>query len=114
MLIGNYSIPAICILDIFFSLGNGTFWTMCFAMAYDTAEVDEFINNKRREGLLTSYMSFAQKVGTALSLWITGQVLAFVGYAGGAEVQTERAINGLLALFTWFPLIGALGHVPLP
>ena len=105
MLIGNYSIAAICIFDIFFSLGNGTFWTMCFAMAYDTAEVDEFINNKRREGLLTSYMSFAQKVGTALSLWITGQVLAFVGYVGTAEVQTERAISGLLALFTWFPLI---------
>jgi GPH family glycoside/pentoside/hexuronide:cation symporter len=101
----TYTIASLCILNAILALGNGTFWTLCFAMAYDATEVDEWLNNKRREGVLVAYMSFAQKVGTALALWATGFVLEAAGYVGGAAEQTGEAIKGLIGLYTWIPAV---------
>jgi GPH family glycoside/pentoside/hexuronide:cation symporter len=103
--VNSYSIVSLCILNAILALGNGTFWTLCFAMAYDTTELDEWINNKRREGILVAYMSFAQKIGTALALWGTGFILEIAGYVGGAAEQTESAITGLIGLYTWIPAV---------
>lgn len=103
--IGVYSFASLCIFNAVFALGNGAFWTLCFAMAYDTTEVDEFINGKRREGILVAYMSFAQKVGTAGSTTLIGIVLQYVKYNGAAAQQTAEAVNGLVALFTWIPAV---------
>ena len=103
--IGVYSFASLCIFNVVFALGNGSFWTLCFAMAYDTTEVDEFVNGKRREGILVAYMSFAQKVGTAGSTMLIGVVLQYVKYNGAAAEQTSEAVNGLVALFTWIPAV---------
>ncbi|MDR0518549.1 MAG: glycoside-pentoside-hexuronide (GPH):cation symporter [Clostridiales Family XIII bacterium] len=102
---GTYSIVSLCILNAVIALGNGTFWTLCFAMAYDTTEVDEWVNNKRREGVLVAYMSFAQKIGTALATWMIGFVLEAVGYVGNASEQSGEAISGLIGLYTWIPAV---------
>jgi GPH family glycoside/pentoside/hexuronide:cation symporter len=104
-MVNTYTVMSLCILNASIAHGNGTFWTLCFSMAYDATEVDEWINNKRREGVLVAYMSFAQKIGTALALWATGFVLETVGYIGTAESQTEGAIKGLIGLYTWIPAI---------
>jgi GPH family glycoside/pentoside/hexuronide:cation symporter len=103
--IGAYTVVSLCVLNAILALGNGTFWTLCFAMAYDTTEVDEWVNDKRREGVLVAYMSFAQKVGTALALWATGFILEMTGYIGDAAEQAESAIQGLIGLYTWIPAI---------
>jgi GPH family glycoside/pentoside/hexuronide:cation symporter len=103
--INTYTVASLCVLNAILALGNGTFWTLCFAMAYDTTEVDEWLNHKRREGVLVAYMSFAQKVGTALALWATGFILEAAGYVGSAAEQTDSAIKGLIGLYTWIPAI---------
>ncbi|MPN64832.1 hypothetical protein SDC9_212609 [bioreactor metagenome] len=74
-------------------------------MAYDTTEVDEFVNGKRREGVLVSYMSFAQKIGGAVAMWISGLILQFVQYDGTSATQTPLAQSGIIAMYTWIPAI---------
>lgn len=103
--IGVYTFASMCVFNAVFALGNGSFWTLCFAMAYDTTEVDEFINGKRREGILVAYMSFAQKVGTAGSTMLIGLILQYVKYDGTAAEQTSTAVNGLISLYTWIPAV---------
>jgi len=103
--LGIYTPVSIAIFQAIAALGNGAFWTLCFSMAYDTVEVDEWVNNKRREGILVAYMSFAQKIGTALAMWLSGLLLEYIGYDGTAATQTEGALSGLSALYTWIPAI---------
>jgi GPH family glycoside/pentoside/hexuronide:cation symporter len=105
LIANTYTVPSLMILNAIIALGNGTFWTLCFAMAYDTTEVDEWVNDKRREGVLVAYMSFAQKVGTALATVVIGFILSKVGYLANAVEQTESAISGIKALYTWMPAI---------
>ncbi|NLD19076.1 MAG: MFS transporter [Clostridiales bacterium] len=104
-IIGIYTFVSMCVFNAIFALGNGSFWTLCFAMAYDTTEVDEFVNGTRREGILVAYMSFAQKVGTAGSTLLIGLVLQYVQYDGAAAEQTSKVVDGLVSLFTWIPAI---------
>ena len=104
-LIGKYNFISMCVFNATFALGNGSFWTLCFAMAYDTTEVDEFVNGKRREGILVAYMSFAQKVGTAGSTLLIGIILQYVQYNGTAATQSTSAVNGLISLYTWIPAV---------
>ncbi|MCL1896553.1 MAG: glycoside-pentoside-hexuronide (GPH):cation symporter [Clostridiales bacterium] len=100
-LVGIWTLASMMVFQILMSVGNGTFWTLCYSMSYDSVEVDEFVNGKRREGIFTSFMSFAQKCGSALAMLISGLALEYVGYDGTAEVQTDTAISGLGSLLTW-------------
>lgn len=102
---GTYTFFNLCLVIIGTALGNGAYWTLCFSMAYDTTEVDEFVNGKRREGVLVSYMSFAQKIGGAVAMWISGLILQFVQYDGTAATQTPLAQSGIIAMYTWIPAI---------
>ncbi|MGN0468746.1 MAG: MFS transporter [Acutalibacteraceae bacterium] len=86
-------------------IGLACFWTVFYSMAYDIVEVDEFINSKRREGMITAFPQFFQKFGSAIGMWIAGQVLDFAGYNGAAEVQTEAAKNAIENIATIIPCI---------
>ena len=107
-----FNFPAMWALIIFlfiFNFGNSTFWTLYYSMMYDISELDEFVTGKRREGTIAALMSFAQKLGAAVALWMTGQVLEAGGYAGEAAVQTAEAMNAILSVNTWIPgLIGVI------
>jgi Na+/melibiose symporter-like transporter len=107
-IVGIWTFTSMIVFNILMAIGNGTFWTLCYAMSYDSVEVDEFVNGKRREGIFTSFMAFAQKVGSALAMWISGMALEYVGYDGNAAVQTAGAMKGLVALLTWVPGIFVL------
>jgi GPH family glycoside/pentoside/hexuronide:cation symporter len=106
----NFPMLAALIIFLFvFNWGNSTFWTIYFSMMYDISELDEFMTGKRREGMIAALMSFAQKLGAAIALWLTGQILEFGGYDGASAVQTAEAGQAILAVNTWVP--GILGIV---
>lgn len=93
-------------------LGTTTYWTLYYSMMYDISEVDEFVNGKRREGSITSIMSFCQKLGSAVALQVVGVILQIGGYDASAEVQTEGALQSIMQLNTLIPgIIGILGAV---
>ncbi|MGN0468747.1 MAG: MFS transporter [Acutalibacteraceae bacterium] len=87
------------------ALGLACFWTVFYSMAYDLVEVDEFINGKRRESMITAFPQFFQKFGAAIGMWIAGQVLDFGGYDGSAQIQSESAKNAIENIATVIPCI---------
>lgn len=93
-----------------YCFGNSTYWTIYYSMMYDISELDEFINDKRREGAITAVMAFCQKLGAAVAMWLTGQLLDWGGYGiSGFEDKAEKVV---LHLNTTIPgIIGILAAV---
>lgn len=87
------------------AIGLACFWTVFYSMAYDLVEVDEFINGKRRESMITAFPQFFQKFGAAIGMWITGQVLDMNGYDGILETQPESARAAIENIATVIPCI---------
>lgn len=85
------------------AIGLGCFWTVFYSMAYDLVEVDEFVNGKRRESMITAFPQFFQKFGAAIGMWLTGQVLNINGYDGTAAVQAEAAKDAIENIATIIP-----------
>ena len=75
--------------------GMSMFWTIVYSLAYDIAEVDEFKNGCRREGLITSLISFFMKVGVSIGMWFAGIILEFVHLDPSRGVQSVGTISGL-------------------
>lgn len=102
-LIGIDNFTQLLIFAALFNIGNVCFWSIGYSMMYDCCEVDEFINGKRREGAITGFSSFSQKLGSAIGMGLSGVLLNFVGYNGDASKQTTDALNGILQLNTLVP-----------
>ncbi len=101
--IGFASFTMLLVFTLFFAAGNSTFWTISYSMIYDCSEVDEFKFGKRREGAITSLVSFFQKAGSAVGMWLIGIILATTGYNAELMEQTARATRGILSLSTLIP-----------
>ncbi|MCG8482298.1 MAG: MFS transporter [Clostridia bacterium] len=84
-------------------IGSSSFFTFYIGYAYDCIEIDEFKTGKRREGSMTALISFCQKFGSAIAMWVTGVLLAVVGYDGALEIQSDAAVHGILQLGTLYP-----------
>ena len=74
-------------------------------MLYDYNEVVEFKTGKRQEGAVSGVILFAQKIGSAVSVWVSGMVLSAVGYDGTAEIHSEAVKQGILFLNTLAPAL---------
>ena len=99
----------VIIYTALYSWGNAVFWTNYYSMMYDISELDEFIYGQRREGTITSLMSFAQKAGAALATWLIGFSLSLANYDGTIATQTPAAERMILYLVTLIP--GILGSI---
>lgn len=103
--IGINSIVTLILSVMCVAIGLGCFWTVFYSMAYDLVEVDEFVNGKRRESMITAFPQFFQKFGAAIGMWLVGQVLSFSGYSGEAAQQTESAKAAIESIATILPAI---------
>lgn len=101
--IGIDNVPMLIASVFAVAIGLGCFWTVFYSMAYDLVEVDEFVNAKRRESMITAFPQFFQKFGAAIGMWLTGQVLDFGKYDGTAEIQAESAKDAIENIATIIP-----------
>lgn len=85
------------------AIALGCFWTVFYSMAYDLVEVDEYVNGKRRESMITAFPQFFQKFGAAIGMWLTGQVLDFGNYDGTLDVQPDSAKTAIENIATIIP-----------
>ena len=85
--------------------GNAAYWTMIYAMSYDTAIVEEFKTGKRPDGLYTSLIGLFMKFGNALGTFISGIGLEIIGFDGTAAIQTKSVVSGIRYLFAFTPAI---------
>ncbi len=87
------------------AIGLGCFWTVFYSMAYDLVEVDEYVNGKRRESMITAFPQFFQKFGAAIGMWLSGMILEWGKYDGALEVQPDSAKNAIENIATIVPAI---------
>ena len=75
----------------------------------DMPDVDELLTGVRRPGVVSGMSTFARKISSGLSSWLTGVLLAAVGYsskvakAGGR--QSLYTQHGIALIFILMPVI---------
>lgn len=104
LLIGVSSSTHMYVMTIIVNFPIAAFWTLYVSMTYDLSELDEWINNKRREGILLSVVLFVQKVGAAIAIQLAGILLGMVGYQNGM-MQTPETIDGIVKISFVCPAI---------
>lgn len=99
------SVPIVILGITLRGFGMGPVFSSLFAMTADVVDYGEWKTGIRSEGLVNSCTSFGMKVGLGLGSAVCTWILAFGGYVGTAETQTESAINAIR--FT-FGFLGAI------
>jgi len=117
-IIGIHGVVSYIIWGFFFQMANSSLWALYYAMMYDISELDEFKNDKRREGIITAVMAFFQKIGGSIATWATGMILAAGAYDGTAAVQADSALDAIFNICTVIPgaicVIGGIALIVYP
>lgn len=100
-----YELSIFLIGNVIVAVGMMPTLALLFAMINDTAEYGEYKTGKRTVGLINSGASFGMKVGTGLGLGIIGWLLGYGGYVGGGTEQPELALQMIIAINIYIPII---------
>ena len=108
---------------VYAGIGVGFSYVAPFAMVPDVIEYEAARTGKRNEGSYYGMWTFISKLGTALAIFITGQILSMAGYisqAGEGSVEQPasvfnaiRVIIGPLPAVTLILAIVVIGLYPL-
>ena len=90
---------------ILYALGNSSYWTMIYAMSYDTAIIEQIKTGDKPDGLYTSLVGLFMKFGNSLGSLIVGIGLQFIGFSSEASVQSADTINSIRVLYGVAPTI---------
>jgi glycoside/pentoside/hexuronide:cation symporter, GPH family len=92
-------------LGVIAGIGVATLYMVPFAMLPDVIDLDELNTGLRREGLYFSALVFLQKLGLAIALFISGQILSLTGYVAHADTQPAAALNAIRLLIGPLPAL---------
>ncbi|HHW94478.1 MAG TPA: MFS transporter [Mogibacterium sp.] len=93
--------------------GNAAYWTMIYAMSYDTAIVEQLKTGERPDGLYTSLIGLFMKFGNALGTFVLGIGLQLVGFDASMAVQSASVLSGIRYLFAFGPVLAlAIAVIP--
>jgi len=93
---------------ILFTFGQAAFWQISSAMFYDVAEVDEYVNGKRREGAIIAFQSIVGTLSAALGLQAIGILLKLAGFNEALRMQSAETIAMLKNIFVLLPSVSLL------
>jgi len=105
LFIGMHTLVEACIFYALWMCVETPFWALYCTNSFEIADLDEFINGKRRTALVQSVGSFFVKVGPTCSLIFTGVLLKAIGYIEGGAVQPESVATGLNTLVCVIPAV---------
>lgn len=94
-----------------FALVQTGFWQLSHSMFYDIVEVDEYVNNKRREGDIVSFVSVLGTFITAAMVQAYGLFFNLAGFDPNLEIQPESVNVFLNAAFILVPCLCLLAGV---
>jgi len=91
-------------LLVFAGIGVGFSYVAPFAMVPDTVEYDAVTTGERKEGAYYGMWTFISKVGVALSVFVSGLILNWGGYAPKA-VQSPSALLAIRLIIGPIPAV---------
>lgn len=96
------AVPAAFALAGACGFGIATAYVVPWSMLPDIIEHDAVVTGFRREGAFYSFAAFFQKLGTALAVWLMGQMLQLSGYRSGADLAGELLPESAVATIRLF------------
>ncbi|MCU4786760.1 glycoside-pentoside-hexuronide (GPH):cation symporter [Bacillus cereus] len=106
-MLNPYDLTTFVIGTIITGIGFAPTSALLFAMTSDTAEYGEFKTGQRNIGLVNSGLSFGVKIGSGLGLALIGWLLGYGGYVGEAAKQTSLALQMIITLSIYIPIVFA-------
>jgi GPH family glycoside/pentoside/hexuronide:cation symporter len=97
---------------IYAGIGVGFGYVAPFAMVPDTIEYDAVNSGERKEGAYYGMWTFISKLGTSLSVFISGLILSAGGYIAN-QVQSESAVWAIRLIIGPIPALILLGAMVL-
>ncbi len=93
----------------FFSFGIGSLFTIMMSMTADVIDIDELNTGLRREGIFGAIYWWMVKFGYGIAGGLSGLIIAYVGFNPElATTDQQSAVDGLHAIFCFFPMIGTI------
>lgn len=90
---------------VVYALGNSAYWTMIYAMSYDTAIIEQIKTGDKPDGLYTSLIGLFMKFGNSLGSLIVGIGLQIIGFSTEATVQSAETISAIRVLYGIAPTV---------
>ena len=90
---------------VVYALGNSAYWTMIYAMSYDTAIIEQIKTGDKPDGLYTSLIGLFMKFGNSLGSLIVGIGLQIRGFSTEATVQSAETISAIRVLYGIAPTV---------
>ncbi len=90
---------------VLYALGNSAYWTMIYAMSYDTAIIQQIKTGDKPDGLYTSLIGLFMKFGNSLGSLVVGVGLQIIGFDSAAETQSEATIDAIRVLYGIAPAV---------
>jgi sugar (glycoside-pentoside-hexuronide) transporter len=104
-LVNVENLGVVFLSSVLSNMGFPAFTIFVNTMVLDCMDYGEYQYNIRLEGSLASVQSVFNKIGTAFGTAAGGMLLAWAGYDGTLEVQSKSALNMIVGLATWIPVI---------
>ncbi|MDR2771337.1 MAG: MFS transporter [Clostridiales Family XIII bacterium] len=101
--ITRFSLPLLLALLLVYAAVSTAYWQLMPAAFYDICEVDEYENNVRRAGTITSTLPMAQALASAVGMQTLGIWLELKGFAAGSASQSAEALAAVFDCFTLVP-----------
>ncbi|MDR2071159.1 MAG: MFS transporter [Treponema sp.] len=100
------------IFMVYAGIGVGFGYVAPFAMVPDTIEFDAVTSGERKEGAYYGMWTFVSKLGTSLSVFISGLILSAGGYVAN-QAQSESALRAIKLIIGPIPALILLGALVL-
>ena len=107
--VGGPNMATILIGGAFQGLGLMPISLMINTYIIDCMDYGEWKTGVRVEGMIASVINFSNKAGGAVASGVVGLVMGLAGYDGNLAVQSEGAMNAIVGLYNWFPLLLFIG-----
>lgn len=79
---------------------------LTWMMVTDCADEIQWKTRQNAAGIASSTLTFSNKLGSAIGAFVLGYMLNAIDYVPGAASQSDMAINGLVYLTIFGPIVG--------
>jgi GPH family glycoside/pentoside/hexuronide:cation symporter len=87
---------------------SGFFWVLLPSMLADIVDEDELATGGRREGAFSAVLSYCLKLGTTVTLLLSGPLVEWLGFDATQALQAPATLHRLRLLFALLPATAAL------